>query len=248
MKIWCEGGRAIAAAVLVAAVLAWAAPAAQASPFVFIDEFDRPDGTDLGPYWTEQACDWRLEGGLARTQAGEPSCAIALLNGYAWDEPSLLAMVHAVGSPRPTYAALVARYLDDDNCLFVKVQDNNLDGAFDVVVFYLGNNSLTPWSGMTDHAGAPANYWQFVTPFTQAYLGLTVAGDQVIVTLDRDFDGTPEDVIIRGGVPAGLGQRVGMGGYNEAAIGDFIAMPEPATAILLGLGVAGMVFMPRRRC
>ena len=115
------------------------------------DNFNRPDGTNMGPNWNEVTGDWRIENEMARSQ---PSAFTDLMtfNGYNSTQPYVEAEVYYLGSARVTYAALVSRYLNLSNNLFIKVQDNNSSGDFERVFFYYGNNG-GPWAGMT--GGSP---------------------------------------------------------------------------------------------
>ena len=205
---------------------------------IMTDSFDRPDSSYMGPDWTEQFSNFRIEGSQARTEPGDTDLSAALMTvtGFEAADPIVQVTARYGGSSRPTYVALVSRYLDDDNCIFVKIQDNNVDGLYDVAMFYRGNNSL---SGLV-----PA-WWEYLTPFTEARIETAVSGDTLVLSIDRNFDGTPETVVTRTGLPTGLGLGVGLGGYNDASMDDFFALPEPATLGLLALG--GLGFLLRRR-
>jgi len=199
------------------------------------DNFNRPDGTNMGPNWNEVRGDWRIENQMARSQ---PTAFTDLMtfNGYNSTEPYVEAEVHYLGAARVTYCALVSRYLDLSNNLFVKVQDNNASGDFERVFFYYGNNGGA-WSGMTG-----GNYYVDVTPFTKARIWTVVQGTNITLNIDRDMNGVPEDTLTRGNFPvANLGDVVGLGGYNNATFDNFL-VPEPAT-----LGLLGLLAVLRRR-
>jgi len=248
--------RGLGIVACVAAVLSGALARAGTTPgFFFADGFDEPErqgSTDMGPFWTEQWSDWSIEDEHARSVPGAES-ALMTVNGFEASEPLLEVAVRYDGTIRPTYVALVSLYLDDDHCVFVKIQDgwkdtqgveHGVDGLYDTVWFFFGNNSQVPWGDM-QHGW---DDWEDLSPyFSEARIGTYVVGDEVFVGIDRDFDGEPESIYSRDGIPlAELGLGVGLGGYNAAGADNFLAMPEPATLAFVGLGAAALVARRRR--
>ena len=190
------------------------------------DDFNRPDGTNMGPNWTEVAGDWRIENQQARSSPTS-STDLMTFNNYHSTQPTVQADVYYLGSARVVYAALVSRYLNSGQNLFIKVQDNNSNGDFERVFFYQGNNGGA-WAGMT---GGPSSV--DVTPFTSARIWTVVSGTDITLNIDRDMNGIPEDSLTRGNIPAG-GDMIGLGGYGNAAFDNF-AIPEPLTLTSLAL-------------
>jgi len=178
------------------------------------DNFDRTDSPNLGLNWTVESGAWRIESNQARTSAGV-SYDVALFN-FATTNGVVAADVFYVGAARVTYCALMPGFASLADNVFVKVQDYNISGAFNKVFFYYGNN-VGPWPGMTG-----GSFGVLVTPFTQARLTLRLSGDTVTLEIDRNFDGVPEDVITRGGIPLpNLGPGLALGGYNDASFDNF---------------------------
>jgi hypothetical protein len=178
------------------------------------DTFDRPDSGDLGGDWTVQTGAWRIETNQARSSTNL-TMDLALFN-TASSNGTISADIFYTGNPRITYCALVAGFSNVANNVFVKLQDDTGSGSFNAVYFYYGNNG-GPWPGMTGGASSLA-----VTPFTQARVTLLLSNNFAILEIDRNFDGTPENVITRGGLPAAsLGYGAGLGGFNNATFDNF---------------------------
>ena len=240
MTRWQRGaGRGVRAAAMAAAAVAVALAAGPAAGGIIVDDFNRPDGSYLGPNWIERFSDFRIENYEARTLAGDTpqSPALATLVGFEAADCTLEVTARYEGAARPTYVALVARYADNENCVFVKVQDNNVDGYYDLAWFYWGNNS---------QVALVPDYWEYLDPFTTARLTLAVAGETLVLSIDTNFDDTPEEIVTRYNIPDG-GLGVGMGGYNDASLDDFRALPEPATLALAAVGACGLAARRRRR-
>jgi len=153
-------------------------------------------------------------------------------------QPVLYADVFYVGAPRVTYWALVSKYTNLANSVFIKIQDNGSSGSFTTAYFLYGNNG-SPWPGMT---GGPAVV--SIAPFTQARITTRLVGDSITLEIDRNFDSVPEDTITRGGIPLGnLGDRVGLAGLNNATIDNFsIGGPPPAVAPMNSSNFTGGVW------
>ncbi len=191
------------------------------------DDFNRADGP-LGPDWTTVSGTWRIENMRAHSSPS-PSTDLVTYNPFTGSDAYVGAEVYYEGGPRIVYEALVSAFANSANNIFVKVQDNSAGGSFNRVFFYYGNNG-GGWAGMS---GGPA--YADVTPFTQARIWTVMTGNSITLNIDRDMNGTPEDILTRGNIPmGGLGQGVGLGGYNNASFDNFVVTPEPA-ALLLAL-------------
>ena len=184
------------------------------SALAITDEFDRPDGTDMSAMWTEQSGDWRLEGERAHSSSNAAYDLAIFIEPSS--SPVLSADVHYTGASRLTYTALVSKYANPSDCVFVKVQDNNSDGEYDAAYFYYGNGG-SAWANMTGGSSL-----QILDPFSDARIKTWHEGDVVTLEIDHNFDGTPEETFWRGNIPlAALGDGVGLGGYSHGVIDNF---------------------------
>ena len=235
--------RASVAAFAIAVACLCAASPAQAA--AFFDDFNRASGTDLGPNWVERTGDNYIVGDSYVRSVGN---GVSLMTVANFNETAPILSVDA-GYPSQNfdvgYVALVGRYADDDNSVYVKVQSTgiNSQNGFDRLFFYYGTDGGA-WPGMTGgEAGVP------ITPFRNGRLTVTIAGSDVTASIDTDFNGTPEQTFTRGGLPlANLGTQVGLGMLSlDVAIDadNFSAVPEPTAA--LPLLAASLVLIARRR-
>lgn len=192
------------------------------------DSFSRSDGTAMGPAWTEVFGDFRIEGGAARSLANENSLMV-FQDFTGLDQAVTVDVGYGSGS-RVVNASIYLAYADPNNFIRLTVQDNDSsDGqaAFYRIYFEHGQSgSLRNWARMT---GGP----QFldVAPFSAARIlaAYNAAARTVTIGIDRDFDGVYETLLTRGGMlPDGLGTQVGLGGYNNVVLDNFIVDPNVA--------------------
>ena len=176
------------------------------------DDFDRPDGTDLGPNWTEQAGDLQI---LGNEGAGTSGVSWMSRNGLA--QPYAESVQEIDFLPEVTgagviFVALVAGIGASSDNIFVKVQDNTSDGIYDRVFFYRGINGGSLGS-VTSQA--------LITPTASGRMRVSFSpdGDSVICEIDNNFDGVFEEQIVSSGLlGAGLvlGGGFGISTFNDA--------------------------------
>jgi hypothetical protein len=205
-------------ASVVGFALAWAPSSASAFDCgVTLDDFNRPNSTNLGPEWTEQANDIQILNNSATNLAATP--ALMTFNPSTADE----ACVDVGGSTNPgtQYVAIVLRYANLANNVFIKVQDNGGTGGFQSAWYYYGNNGGM-WPG--GQLSSP------LTPFTQGRMHVAVAGTNVTLDVDTDFDNQPEQSFTVGNLPtASLGTVMGLGNYGHALMDNFATAAPPGT-------------------
>ena len=225
---------------------------------VVIDDFNRPDSTNLGADWSEPFGDVQIVGNAV---TGVDLFNDGILHtSFMSGSPDITLQVSMSGTAQNIaagYSALIVRAaaLDADfsngDGVFVKVQDNDADGEFDRVFFNTGPDGVA-----LNTIGATSIG---VTPFTDATIRLTNLANQFTFGIDRGSDGSYEDSITRpasASFLAGLGNRVGFGmGGDNVTVDNFAEfsstpptnpIPEPATAGLLGLAAMGLLARRRR--
>jgi hypothetical protein len=200
-----------------------------------VDDFDRPDGSDLGSAWVEEAGDLHL---LEQRGIGTH------LGGVAWMRHQSASMAYteavqeidflpqAAGSD-VLFVALVAGIGPTGDSLFVKVQDNTADGIYDTVFFYRGINGGS-WGGSPSfgHLAVP-------TASGRMRVSFTPDGDGVLCEIDRDHDGVYDELLTTGGILSSglqLGTGFGVSTYDDARFDDWVVRGrEPGTAYCHGV-------------
>ncbi|MHA6718473.1 PEPxxWA-CTERM sorting domain-containing protein [Sphingomonas sp. RS6] len=217
--------------VLFAAALACACGTAHAQ---ITDDFDRPIGANLGPNYTSYGNVSILDGAAVSTFTG-----LAVYNDQTATSASIDVALR--GADSGSYVALSFGYPSADS-FFIKVQDNNGDGAFDSYGFYTGNNGFL--NGLKD-----------LNPFFNGRVTASYEGSVATLSIDMGW-GTQSFSYDYGFGPAtgaiGFGlNRLGSAdnfSFNGAAPNP-TGVPEPAAWGLLigGFGFAGASLRTRRR-
>lgn len=198
-----HGTRIALAATAAAVLLSSALPVSAAA---FSDNFNRADSTDLGPGWTEVA---QTTLAISSNKLTNPPASTALATAVGGTGNSVEADVTATAAST-MYAALVLNYASVSNNIFVKVQDNgNGTLGFDTAWFYVGNN------------GAPFSSFIVLPDFTSARMKVSIAGSDVTLTLDTNFDNVADITHVATGAPNTGGTGIGAGIYGGATIDNF---------------------------
>jgi cysteine-rich repeat protein len=176
-----------------------------------LDDFNRANDTDMGPNWLEPDPDFSV---LANQASSDPSFAPSLMT-FVGQTSNTVCVDTFINGAQIQYTALVLRYADLANNVFVKVQDNDGSGDYDTAFFHYGNNGGA-WSG---------TYLFPLTPFTSARLLAHVDGTDVTLQIDTDFNNVADQTYTVGGLPTGsLGTGIGLGGFQAALMDDFKAV------------------------
>jgi hypothetical protein len=231
---------------LLMTALALLAPLAAGAGASTVDAFDRPDGTDVGGGWVEQAGDWSIDRGQLVSGAG-PSRL--LRRGVSARGLSQSIDLLAPEPGKVSYVALLSLYDSPSAHLAVKIQSNSPDGRYDALALSVGDRP--GWQGMT--GGGPV---VLLSAFASGTMTTRIVGDVVSVELDTDRDGQPDWTLQRGGLPLELlGDGAGVGGFGAARMDNYVLdapaggeIPEPTTALsLAGALAAGGAYSARRR-
>jgi len=199
------------------------------------DDFNRADALTIGDNYDIQNGNFRISGNQAITTN---FVSLATYNNSTSANAGLDASLRGVDSG--SYVALSFGY-GTANSYFIKVQDNNGDGFFDMYGFDSGNNDLNgPFLGLN--------------PFQSGKIDVSVAG--TVATLSIFANGATQSYSFNYGYAPGSA-RVGFG-LNRLGVADNFrfdavtggtAVPEPATWALMvgGFGLAGAAARSRRR-
>lgn len=166
-----------------------------------LDDFNRADGP-LGVNWTVTQGTFRVYNNAAQ---GGGMHAKAIYNGETGN--ILQADVQAVGSSLQ-YTGLILAYEDTDNCLFVKVQQQDGGGQFEHAAFYLGSAS---WGG------TGAGFFDLDSPFSTAHMTVELNGSTVTLTFSNIDGGAETQTYTAYDFPGTAGNSIGICGYNDIA-------------------------------
>lgn len=105
------------------------------------DDFNRVNSSNLGPSWLEVQGDMAISNNTGFAVGGVDQYIINqdALAGVFGSEIKVDFLPKVQGGDG-VYVAVIAGYWDDQNCVFIKVQDDNIDGLYDTVYFYGGVN------------------------------------------------------------------------------------------------------------
>jgi len=143
-----------------------------------LDNFNRADGP-LGANWVEQSAG--TMGIVTNAVTGNAGTALSTFVGGSGSV--VQADISHPGTAAVTYVGVVLDFLDINNNVFVKVQDNASSGFFDTFGCYYGNN------GSNNAAWAGQTFAALTTPFSTAHLKVAKVAGDVVITLSK-IDGT----------------------------------------------------------
>ncbi|UCG48779.1 MAG: hypothetical protein JSU94_03175 [Phycisphaerales bacterium] len=175
--------------------------------YIILDDFNRADSAKMGSNWVQQAGDFSIN----KQQAVAGSSGLITLAGRSYDH------IAANVSLSPTYptqhAALVLGYRNLNNNIYIKMEGKE---RFQQLAFDFGYNGI-------NNVAWPDSGVEGLSPsFRSAKISARLDGDTVIVEIDSDFDGAPDQAFSRGNIPTKLlGSAIGLGGGGGGRIDDF---------------------------
>lgn len=196
-----------------------------------LDDFNRADGP-LGGAWTDKAAGITILSSSARTSPGGFDTSLSIHNGIGVNEA--MARVGTVGSGYVQYAGFAFNYADGQDFIFVKVQDNNLDGLFDAGACYTGNNNFV-YFGL--------GFFNLTGAFSEATLQVTVNVDRsVTIALTNLSGGGADQKYVCAGAPPVNGTQIGIVSFGGGQMDDISVEavdPQPLTTFTTQDGPLG---------
>ncbi len=204
------------------------------------DDFNRPDAPTLGPDWQLQSGAFAITSNRGVSTASGTQWVRHANASSSYDTTVQSLDFFAAPAPQLSFVALVAGVGASSDNIFIKVQDNNSDGAFDRVFMYRGINGS---------AFTSPYYVDLTTPTPQGRMTVSFSGsgDTADIAIDNDFDGAPEQILSFSGIlNAGLslGSSFGVSCYNQPRFDNWRVGDPPvivANYCTPGTSVAGCV-------
>lgn len=218
---------------------------ANAQPF--FDDFNRANSGDLGPNWTNQVGALGIDSNAAYSVGGGPE--LATVNGVSNTLGTYSITVDAATNGQNTmYAAIVMGYagVGNNEAIFFKLQAQTGSGLFSNYAFYTGNNG----NGLGYSSGG--GFFSMTEAYRTARMTMTVSGADVTVEVDGDINGSIDNTFtatMSAGMMSTLGTGAGLGIYGTGRADNYNlqAVPEPASFLVLGVGLAGLAVLRRNK-
>jgi hypothetical protein len=207
-----------------------ALPAPAAAQQLVFDDFNRPDGTSLGPDWFEDNGDFVIQGN--RAKGNVPFANDTWMHHTAFAQGYTQAKARAEFSQSAGdsfFGAGLAIGLDPNTWggIAVLVQDNDLDGLFDRIFFHAAINAGAWFSQPT-----PV-FYDFATPIDAGQLTVWAQdGGDLAVARVEDASGNLVGVFTAAGIVgtpfAPTGTRAGIWARSRPFFDDFHALEHRA--------------------
>jgi len=173
-------------------------------PFTSFSGQDGPLGSD----WYVQAGSFEIQQQKALGRAA--SANLATYNSLGANQIEADVSLSPGGGLQ--YAGLVLNYDEGVNDLFMKVQDSDGNGTFDVGACYTGNNDV----------GFGLGYFALDAPFTRAHMTVMVNSNREVYFLLTEINGgLSSQYYICSGAPAAEGYGVGIASYHGGRVDNF---------------------------
>ncbi|MEO7454004.1 MAG: PEP-CTERM sorting domain-containing protein [Fimbriimonadales bacterium] len=212
----------------------------------FFDDFNRANSGDLGSNWTNQVGALGIDGDRAFSTDG--GLNQATVNGISNTLGTYTITVDAdTNGAVSGYVAIVMAYAGTglDESIFFKLQAQTGTGMWSNYAFYTGNNN-----GGGGYA-AGGGFFSMTEAYRTARMTMSVSGADVTVEIDGGINGSIDDTFmatLSAGQMTTLGTGAGLGIWGNSRADNYnLVVPEPGTFVAIGIGLAGLSFVRRRR-
>ncbi|MBS1723750.1 MAG: PEP-CTERM sorting domain-containing protein [Armatimonadetes bacterium] len=201
------------------------------------DNFNRADGP-LGANWSDQVGAFRVQSNQAHSDVNGSNQWTKWVGGGNMSYASAVASVDIFATGGLNYVALMTGVGGTDN-LYIKVQGSG--GSFTNFGLYHGFNN----GGFSANTG----FFALNSNFSSARITTWISngGDRINLGIDTNFDNVYDQTYSGDGVLSiapNFGTGFGIGTFGESVFDNWQVVPEPATLLALGAGLAAFI---RRR-
>ncbi|HRD82490.1 MAG TPA: choice-of-anchor Q domain-containing protein, partial [Saprospiraceae bacterium] len=171
------------------------------------DNFNRPDGTNMGANWTEQTGDISI---LNNRAVGTNGSAMTFTGTTTGDRACVDVFA---GGAALQFGQIYLKWTSSSDNLYVKVQDNDSNGTYDRV--FMGRDA-----GLVFNQNCNGGF-SIASPFSSARITAYLSGNTLVLEVYTNFDGTADQTYQCDGVPSKNGTAVGLSFFGPTSLDNF---------------------------